>query len=189
VLDLVDDWVWDFWTADDGSAYHLFFLKASRSLGDPDLRHHNASVGHAVSTDLVSWTRVPDALVPQQPAAYDDLATWTGSVALGEDGLWWMFTSGISQADGIFVQRIGVSTSDDLLTWTRRPGPPLVSDPTWYAVRGDDVPVEQWRDPFVVRDEDGLWHMYLTAATSGRGPVPSGTPRHPIWSAGRSGPR
>ena len=34
-----DDWIWDSWIADDGERYHLFFLKAPRALGDPDLRH------------------------------------------------------------------------------------------------------------------------------------------------------
>jgi len=31
--------VWDFWFADDGDRYHLYFLKASRALVDPDRRH------------------------------------------------------------------------------------------------------------------------------------------------------
>jgi len=77
---LPDSWVWDFWVVDDGEQYHLFFLYASRALGDPELRHHRASIGHAVSADLRSWHRVADALVPSDPPAFDDLATWTGSV-------------------------------------------------------------------------------------------------------------
>ncbi len=58
VFDLPDSWVWDFWFADDGERYHLFFLYASRALHDPDRRHLRASIGHAVSDDLVSWSRV-----------------------------------------------------------------------------------------------------------------------------------
>ena len=65
VLDLPDHWVWDFWGADDGARRHLFFLKAPRALGDPDLRHRNASVGHAVSDDLQTWSPVADALAPR----------------------------------------------------------------------------------------------------------------------------
>jgi len=42
----------DFWFADDGERYRLFFLRAPRALGDPELRHRRASLGHAVSTDL-----------------------------------------------------------------------------------------------------------------------------------------
>ena len=43
-------WVWDFWFADDGERFHLFFLKASRALHDPDRRHWHATIGHAVSS-------------------------------------------------------------------------------------------------------------------------------------------
>ena len=62
-LSLADSWVWDFWFADDGERYHLFFLRASRALLDPDRRHRRASLGHAVSTDLRHWTLRADALV------------------------------------------------------------------------------------------------------------------------------
>ena len=71
---LPDDWVWDFWLADDGRQYHLFFLHAPKSLGDPDARHYHASIGHAVSTDLATWTRLDDALGHGRPGDFDELA-------------------------------------------------------------------------------------------------------------------
>ena len=55
MLLLEDHWVWDTWMADDGDAYHLFFLQAPRSLG-PRQRHKRATVGHATSPDLVTGT-------------------------------------------------------------------------------------------------------------------------------------
>ena len=64
MLRLEDRWVWDSWVVDDGERYHLFYLQAPRSLGDAGLRHTHATVGHASSTDLVSWTVHPDALGP-----------------------------------------------------------------------------------------------------------------------------
>ncbi len=167
MLDLDEDWVWDFWTADDGERYHLFFLHAPRSLGDPDLRHTHASIGHAVSEDLSTWRRLDDALAPQPEPAYDDLATWTGSVVRGDDGLWRMFTSGIARAEGGRVQRIGVSTSPDLLAWSRVRDALPEADDRWYHLRPagaeDRVADQHWRDPFVIRDAAGLWHLYLTA--------------------------
>lgn len=172
MLELEDDWVWDFWTAHDpaggphGGLHHLFFLKAPRSLGDPDLRHLSASVGHAVSADLVTWTRVADALGPQPAPAYDDLATWTGCVVRTEGGVgddWLMFTSGLSGVESGRVQRIGLSTSPDLTTWTRAPGVVLEADERWYLRHPGHDREEHWRDPWVVRDEHGTWHMYLTA--------------------------
>jgi beta-fructofuranosidase len=75
VLRLPDHWVWDSWIADDGERYHLFFLKAPRSLGDGALRHTAAVVGHATSADLVGWDVHEDALLPE-PGRWDDLATW-----------------------------------------------------------------------------------------------------------------
>ena len=167
MFDLPDDWVWDFWVADDGSSYHLFFLKAPRSLGDPELRHRNASVGHAVSTDLTSWTRVADALDPQPRPAFDDLATWTGCVVRADDRTWRMFTTGLAAAEGGRVQRIGVSTSTDLTTWQRGPHPLLEADPRWYATHGEGADETHWRDPWVCRDEAGTWHLYATARGAG----------------------
>ena len=56
VFALPDHWVWDFWLADDGGLFHLFFLHAPHALADPELRHRNARIGHATSSDLVDWT-------------------------------------------------------------------------------------------------------------------------------------
>ncbi|MEZ5080393.1 MAG: hypothetical protein R2878_07030 [Thermoleophilia bacterium] len=62
-LALDDRWLWDFWTAQDGGRLHVFYLQAQKSLGDPDLRHWNVSIGHAVSADMERWEILPDAWV------------------------------------------------------------------------------------------------------------------------------
>ncbi|WP_238451187.1 hypothetical protein [Micromonospora sp. 4G55] len=100
MLRLPDAWIWDFWFAREGDIHHLFFLRASRALGDPDRRHFRASVGHAVSTDLRHWTQLADALVPADRPAFDDVATWTGSVLPGPDGRWHMFYTGAGSTSG-----------------------------------------------------------------------------------------
>ncbi len=74
-LRLEDDWLWDFWTARDGDVFHLFFLRAPRSLRDPELRHHRAVIGHAVSSDLRRWEVLPDALGRGRVGSFDDGAT------------------------------------------------------------------------------------------------------------------
>jgi|SRR5690348_8440589 len=78
MLRLADAWTWDFWLADDGRSYHLYFLKAPRHIGHPDQRHWNVSIGHATSPDL---------------------ADWTGSVVRGRDGTWFMFYTGVGSQE------------------------------------------------------------------------------------------
>ena len=112
MFDLPDSWVWDFWFADDGDRYYLFFLYASRALHDPDRRHLRASIGHAVSSDLFSWTRTEDALVRGDAPAFDEVATWTGSVVRGDDGLWRLFYTGVRFEEGRNVQRLGCALPD-----------------------------------------------------------------------------
>lgn len=172
-FDLPGSWVWDYWFADDGERYHLFFLYASRALHDPDARHHRASVGHAVSTDLRTWTQVEDALVRSDAPAFDDLATWTGSIVRAPDGEWVMFYTGSSLApSGKNVQRIGIATSPDLMRWTKRPGPVLQATPPLYETLADDAwHDEAFRDPWVFADPGGAgWHMLVTARAP-EGPV------------------
>lgn len=172
MFDLPDSWVWDFWFADDGDLYHVFFLFASRALHDPDRRHGRASIGHAISEDLSSWTRVADVLVRSDPPAFDDLATWTGSVVRADDGTWHLLYTGVRlEDDGRNIQRLGSASSTDLLTWTKSPDNPTAeSDGRWYErIDTSQWGEETWRDPWVFRDPDGSgWHMLITArATHG----------------------
>lgn len=167
-FDLEGRYVWDFWTVYDDSAglHHLFFLYAPSSLGDPDLRHRNARIGHAVSPDLVAWECRPDPLPDRVP--FDDLAQWTGCAVRGPDR-WWLFTTGLARHDDGTVQRVGAATSTDLGSWDRT-DLALQASPSWYQTFGPAWPDESWRDPWVVRDGEGLWHMYLTARDPGGAP-------------------
>lgn len=162
---LEDKWIWDFWFVRRQRELHLFYLQAPRALGDASLRHHNATIGHAVSDDAREWVVLPDAVHAGLPGAWDDLATWTGS-AMGHEGRWYMLYTGVSRRERGQVQRIGLAVSDDLVCWQKYAGNPvLLADPTWYAVigqgRGGD---EAWRDPWLFRcAEDGQFHVLVTA--------------------------
>jgi beta-fructofuranosidase len=162
-LTLPDHWLWDFWFAQPGDdEVHVFYLQAPRALGDPDARHRNATIGHAVSSDLRTWRVLPDALHPGPPGAFDDLATWTGSV-LRHDGRWHMLYTGVSRDEAAAVQRVGLASSEDLVTWERH-GMVCEADPARYGTA-------DWRDPWVVWDEDtGRFHMLVTA-TAADGPA------------------
>ena len=167
-LTLAEHWVWDFWFAQDGDDVHLFFLHAPRSLGDHDLRHWEARIGHAVSTDLHSWDLLPPVLPePPRAASADDRAMWTGSVVRNHDDTWWLFYTGLSHRDGgPAVQRIIAATSSDLLVWNREPV--LVeADPRWYETWSPGMTDEHWRDPWVFWDRDSShWHMFVTARSN-----------------------
>jgi beta-fructofuranosidase len=161
VLRDAENWVWDSWVADDGERYHLYFLKAPSSLGDPGLRHASARIGHASSTDLLVWEPHADALVPSA-SGFDDLALWTGSVARGDDGVWRLYYTALNTGGrGMLDQRIGVAESRDLHSWRRVAGELVAPDPRWYRTV-DGTTSETWRDPFVYR-VDGLWHMLIAA--------------------------
>lgn len=158
-----DHLLWDFWFAprDTGEPYHLFYLRAPRSLPDPEMRHGQAEAGHAISDDLVHWTALPVALRHGTAGSWDDKAIWTGSIIRHGDRYYWFYTA-IRHTDR--VQRIGLALSDDLVTWRRHADNPLVeADPRWYEKaphRG-----EACRDPWVVRDPAGdSWLMYFTTS-------------------------
>lgn len=165
---LPDHWVWDFWLADDGAVFHLYYLHAPKALGDPHLRHRNARIGHATSADLVHWTdhgRIFDA---GAPGSFDGSATWTGSVVRGPDGLWRMFYTGsrfLSPDSHANVETVGLATSADLHSWNKQPGPVCVADDRFYETLGTSSwPEEAWRDPWVFwQQADQRWHMLITA--------------------------
>ncbi len=167
MLKLVDKWIWDSWFVFDGERYHAFYLSASRALGDPNRRHRNPIVGHAISDDLTNWTVVRDALIVSDSPAFDSWTTWTGSVVKGDDGRWWMFYTGTSREDGGDVQSVGAAVSDDLLVWEKLGSDALVrADARWYEKLDKSVwPDEAWRDPWVFKRED-TWHMFVTARSN-----------------------
>lgn len=164
-LRLPDKWVWDFWFARRDREWHIFYLQAPRSLGDPAIRHHNATIGHAVSLDCRDWQVVDDAIHPGPQGSWDDLATWTGSV-IEHEGRWYMLYTGINRAEQGLIQRIGLAVSDDLVRWTKHEANPVLeADSRWYELLDLDRWRDQsWRDPYLFYwPEDGLFHALITA--------------------------
>jgi beta-fructofuranosidase len=165
-LRLPDLWVWDSWIADTGTDFHLFFLQATRALGDQTERHWNATVGHAVSSDLRDWTVLGTVLEPGPPGSWEDMAVWTGS-AIEHEGTWYMFYTGTTRAEAGVEQRVALATSSDLSCWTRHPANPVIElDRRWY----ERVESDAWRDPWIMRDPDGDGFHALITARADRGP-------------------
>ena len=174
MLTLKDQWIWDFWTYQDGPLWHLWFLKADKSLGDEGLRHWNVTQGHATSIDLKNWQHLGTCLSPAASPAWDDKTVWTGSVVRDEQGLWHQFYTGTGSAENGRRQRIGHATSSDGHHW-QRVGDGKVLD----LVVGDAVSAlyeedhdgpwdgRAMRDPWVMKDPNGPgWLMYFTARVS-----------------------
>ena len=174
VLALDKEWIWDSWYIRDEGTWHAYFLKAPKSLGDPDLRHWNVSQGHATSTDLRSWTHHGTCFEPAASPAWDDYTTWTGCTLRDDHGGWHLFYTGSTEAEDGLYQRIGHAVSNNGHDWQRL-GDGQCLDLTGpnAALYDHDHSQSLWhdramRDPWVMKDPAGDgWLMYFTARASG----------------------
>jgi beta-fructofuranosidase len=165
-LKIDDKYIWDFWHFAEGEEQHLFMLQADRAIGNPDLRHWNVSVGHAVSRDLRNWEYRGTVFKPAGQGAWDDFTTWTGSVIHAE-GSYHLFYTGTNRAEKGMRQRIGHATSSSIDgPWTRvGDGLALDLDERYYEEHAEG----SWhdralRDPWVLQEKiDGVYHMFFTA--------------------------
>ena len=180
-LRLESDWMWDFWHAREASRHQLVVLRAPRTSDDPDRRHLAATMGHAVSDDLTTWELLPQPIHRGEPGDWDDSATWTGSV-IATDAGWGMLYTGTNREENSLVQRVGLVRSNDLIHWEKHSeNPVLQADPRWYELLDLDAWHDQaWRDPYVVRDEEGTFHAFLTARAAKGPPEARGVIGHAI---------
>lgn len=165
-FELPGHFVWDFWLAHNGGDFHLYFLAAPRANEHPDLRHPRASIHHASSSNLMDWSYHGVAIAPSPEPAWDDCATWTGSVIRRPDGAWKMFYTGVARKEACRIQRIGAAISTDLHHWTKVAGNPIIelSGETYERYDPKRWHDQAFRDPWVYRDPGGPgWRMLFTA--------------------------
>jgi predicted GH43/DUF377 family glycosyl hydrolase len=115
------------------------------------------TIGHAVTDDLIHWDIYPPCLTADAGAP-DDYQVWAPGVT-ERDGRYYMYYTGVN----IHVaQTICLATSDDLFTWKKHPGNPVVLPGDWTEWRAD-----RWsdcRDSMVMVDDDGTAYMnYCTS--------------------------
>ena len=123
--------------------YHLFY-----QYNPSGAYHDKIHWGHAVSHDLVHWEDWPIALMPTF-GEQDQDGCWSGC-AVYNNGVPTLFYS------GVYPQQVCMATSvDELLTWQKYPGNPIISGPP------PDIDTEgEFRDPFVWQEPDG-WYMLM----------------------------
>ncbi|HJZ47786.1 MAG TPA: family 43 glycosylhydrolase [Roseiflexaceae bacterium] len=150
------EYVTDFCIVRRDETFHLFHIRGERWTWP--LGYREIDLGHAISTDLWSWTPLPPVLGPGTPGAWDEAGIWAPDIVEIE-GVYYMFYTG---SDAQNNQAIGLATSADLRQWTKYPSNPVVTPGVWSdRATGRDV---AGRDGMVYIDaEAGRYLMYYTA--------------------------
>lgn len=133
--------------------YHLFYQYNPHAAV-----HHKISWGHLVSDDLVRWTDLPVALVPDDDGPDRD-GCYSG-VLVDDDGTPTLLYSGHCDDDPLETCCLAVGTPD-LTHWTKEPGNPVLATP-------DGLDLVALRDHCVWR-EGGRWRQLIGAGLRGVG--------------------
>lgn len=135
--------------------YHMFYQRTPN--GPYKTQMH---WGHISSEDLVTWKHHRDALWPElqsKNAGFDMKGIWSGDVIF-EGGVAYAYYTSVNHFDsynpGVSV---AVSTDPELEFWEKR-GPIL-----------DTTYVEDFRDPYLWKDDGDTYHMIIGAALKSGG--------------------
>lgn len=150
-----DGWVGDVIPWEEDGILSLYYLHEQRTEPKP------GTPWHVLRTkDLLTFDECGEALAAGAEDS-SDFNAYTGSVVKDEDGVHHLFYTGQNPRhlgeDGLPLQLVMHATSTDAMsTWQRHP------EHTFGATAGYES--GDWRDPFVLRDEQaGLWRMLVTA--------------------------
>lgn len=145
--------------------YHLFYQ--SNMIGT---YWRNICWGHMVSTDMVNWKPIKEAITPAENTVAPD-GIWSGGATLDKNGIPLLFFTAGNDSfskDGLLSnQNIGVAYPKDLsdpeLTdW-------IVCDQLAIAQQAGQGRIGEFRDPHIFREGD-LWCMLIcTGSTKTRG--------------------
>jgi beta-fructofuranosidase len=150
-----DGWLGDVIPYAADGTFHVFYIFDDRDAHGP---WQGLDWAHVTTKDFVTFEEQPIA-IPRGRVDDLDLLCGTGSVTRMPDGRSVIHYAGINPSSpqrGMPEQVVLRAHSDDLVTWTKDPGFVLVADERWYE--RDD-----WRDPFLYQDAEGLWRMLLCA--------------------------
>jgi beta-fructofuranosidase len=140
-----------------GDELHLFHLT---------LPNHDV-VQHLMSTDGLSWKRLPNAIRTGEPGDADDDQIWTMSVT-ERDGRYYMLYTALSLREHGRVQRTNLAISDDLIRWEKVAQNPVgEADPRWYETAPDTKGMVSWRDPKPIKIGDAYFAAVCARENSG----------------------
>ena len=138
--------------------YHLFYQYNPKSP-----YWGNIHWGHTRSRDLVHWEFLPVALTPD--GFNGEKHCFSGCTVLNGGTPTILYTSVGEGKRGARLgaeQRLAVSY-DDMITWKRFPKDPVIT----ADIHGDEQ-IQEWRDPFVWRENDE-WNLLLGGSHNGYG--------------------
>jgi beta-fructofuranosidase len=108
----------------------------------------NQHWGHARSKDLVNWEHLPIAIAPSPDKG--ERAIFSGGAIIAKDGLARLIYTSIGHPQP--EQWMVVSEDEDLISWKKFDGNPVLTS----AAHGS-LAVNQWRDPFLFREEGQVY--------------------------------
>lgn len=131
--------------------YHLFVQRNPRApVWAPEI-----SWGHAISSDLVHWAQVEDALAPSNEGP-DSGGCWSGCI-VDDGGVPTAVYSGLRRMTDFGAETVCLARGDDELgRWAKDGRNPVLAGPP----AGLDLVA--FRDPFVWREQDA-WTMVIGA--------------------------
>jgi hypothetical protein len=147
----------DTWAFLEQDLIHLFYL--APRVGDNSHR----LIGHATSDDWLHWKEWPFIELTGADGTWDSGRIGTGHTFKWDDGRYYMAYTGRIDPQ----EDIGLAVSDDLMHWRK-----VASQPVWRQCveppyeTPDDSRLPAWRDPYVVREADGVWRAYAAARTN-----------------------
>lgn len=167
--------IWDSWYFHHEGLSHCLHLQQLRPGETPpgvledEFAAERGAIGHATSTDLISWQTQPTALYRGAPGSYDDCDLWTGCVFQAEETSYLYYTARSSREKAT-INRIALATSKDTVRWERHPENPILTpDSQWYHGESNPRPFTRalWptvdcRDFCVIKDPEGngYWGYY-----------------------------
>jgi beta-xylosidase len=151
----IQDHAWIQSVADN--TFHLFPHNTDTANTPGAIRHFVAS------SDLTSLqTGFFSTAITSTPGTWDKDGLWAPHIIYSA-GKYYMFYTGVS-LDGNGVYQIGLATSTDLYTWTKKANPVYNCETDAPWVETGSVYSHHCRDPFVIRDEaNGRWLMFATS--------------------------